>query len=937
MPVDKFKEAMKLKHNGEKYAMWKIRVGGISLPEDFVRDNPKITPYFNLKCQSPECIYDLKKLRDIYVRERELNDSYEGNDAFECDYCQTTVTFNDFFTSKDLEKDVFDLIREDGGQSNPRNSNTSSDPSDSSRKYSQENQSYDDEEPNNQESYSEQSFSTIRTTDDMEIDFYREIPEINTFTEIELEEYCYIIETQKRDKIFRIDYETLNFNLTRDVRLPIRDFIRMVKNRELDSELYHVILFEYWRQIYVKMFKSKLPLYFFEIENESSSKPKLTCRDLTSRRLSKDDVSMYEEVIIVISVKKSHNLFLYNYMSEKLTYLSCDKKEHQNDEYSGRMLQKKGALFAKFNKMKFREDRLVIGDVTNEMIPLSNTLIKKVFVHYFVADRFLELSNLKLKNFFDVVLWVLFKLNMKSKEELSELANQDLANESVDSRNLPANDMRKKSIEKPLPPPSSLSKSSTVFEEPEIDTEEVKNFQNFYTLLWYYYYYDRKRYRQIWKEYERMFSGQVLQRAGINPQLLDVDLKSESEVSDSSIQSPIRRSILKSPSPRSPRKSLVLSPKRVMEAPPHFDSDVRLDSASRSHIMLPRIKSGATFTNAEPIRASRAPQRANMNMESLPPLGAMGKNQYKQKVTTYRKKRKRDSSVSTDYDDEVNEIMRRYKKESKVEILHKNNVRLFPHLYEESFERTKPNRPIPLDAVVDENLNSVTKEDVREFENSGMMTEALLNYFISFMRTKQEKMDQTLLRKYNLRSYFFCTDMFKLLVNDLTKKFYVTKYERVKHMSRPYARPNKSIFEEFQKIVIPVIEVINQTQTYKLIMVDTFRKSLTLYDPLTLTTDKAESSKENKHLIAVATFIEHEYFDKAGIEADVFNQWAFEKADCTATEDIRHSGLFVAFYLYILLKGQKQPFFRGKELNGFISKMSASIKKKMGVGLEQFS
>ena len=113
---------------------------------------------------------------------------------------------------------------------------------------------------------------------------------------------------------------------------------------------------------------------------------------------------------------------------------------------------------------------------------------------------------------------------------------------------------------------------------------------------------------------------------------------------------------------------------------------------------LPRLDSAKLSRNANKSPANRIKvvsnntRQGNMIMQTLP---AVNKNS---KITD------RDRGIK----DTVDDYLQRFKQDDdRVMKMHRSNVQQFPHLYEESFERNKKNKPINRDAVVDRAMNVV--------------------------------------------------------------------------------------------------------------------------------------------------------------------------------------------------------------------------------------
>ena len=165
----------------------------------------------------------------------------------------------------------------------------------------------------------------------------------------------------------------------------------------------------------------------------------------------------------------------------------------------------------------------------------------------------------------------------------------------------------------------------------------------------------------------------------------------------------------------------------------------------------------------------------------------------------------------------------------------------------------------------------------------------------------------------------------------MDKKYYTTKYERVRHSTNAFKGENKTIFDQFQKVVFPVLEIdesLSKKVIFKVVIVDTVRKEILLYDPVTpLDKNRVPIGREDKHLIAIASYVEQEYYDKSYLTINVADTWRLLRADCTNTSDTSMSSLYCCYYLYTILKGVRQHFFDGKEISKFHRKLKGMVKK----------
>lgn len=964
--------------NSSAYKLWLSRVAGpssVQVKGQDLKNSDVSQLYFNTDCRSAACKFPRQLLDELYAKHRFRLSNFDPSAQITCPMCKCDITMGGFWSCQlfrdhakagvgtqgfvvgkryatvkrvsaaeagapgDSEEDESNRDPDESAAPNPffaepsnpqrmqtnpgtfapgEESGTQIDPDlslggpregDQDPQSGSETESRSEDESDGEVS-GEDEFSGYRGI----IEFKGDVPDVRLYNELGVEEYVYILNKGvSREKYFKIDSGKLSFDLRQPPGITVEQFTRVTKSQNFGTDdFYDIVLFEYWRLTHVKIKKRELPVYYFRLMNEEGKRLEIDAVDVASQNLRRDDIATNETVLIVLRARKIMNLYLYDYNQEVLTYMSCDRKEHLEDAYAEMVLNKKYELFDKFNEAFFKREKLQVKETTHKEIMIENNLSKRVFVHYHIAKDYLELDQRQMDNFFDVIMWILCQLNLRSKEELAAL-QRELDGDTREQ--IDGDEPSQKSL---LPQRAPM---------PQLDPDEIKNFQNFYSMLWYYYYYDKKRYIQLMKAYEKKFASFVVQSAGMDPKLLDEDVNALPPTEESmSSMSKTSSTITKEKTPLTKKSSnrqgypkdepdqvdnVSINVNNTAGATPRTNNDVG---------QLPTIQRTRSGMANSGRSGKVTPRRVNMVMENLPPLQASRRTVEQPAPTPIR--------VQNKPEDEIQRIFR--EADENVRRAHQSNLYNYPELYKDQFKEEVPF--IPNKAIVDKDLRVITKDDLSEFEASGNMSKQLFDFFINYIREKQSSQDQNLLQRYNLRAFFFNTDFYGLFINDLNKKFFVTKYERVRHMTKAYSKVRETVFDRFQKIVIPVIEILNTEETYKLVVIDCLKKSITLYDPLKGISRKdasPEIPRDNKHLIAISNWIEQEYYDKAQQEADVYNSWLFVDGDSTNTDNPAHSALFVSYYIYTILKGIKLPFFRGKELNEFIAKITQTLRKKM--------
>lgn len=514
----------------------------------------------------------------------------------------------------------------------------------------------------------------------------------------------------------------------------------------------------------------------------------------------------------------------------------------------------------------------------------------------------------------------------------------------------------------------SLSNQSTHLNlfrgKPNLNPENLKHFENFYSLLWYYYSYDRPKYIKIWKEYEKRFSSLILEKVGFDPrQIKKLFQETQSDFSpilnNVSPIHPNRRSPVFMMSPISntgrkmPQKSILKKQddfgSRAMSRSGKMSSyygseeskldvqDSDLDGIiedqlniqnttfkSDDYSSLPQIQ---TASNSFP----RSPQTEFVREEPTP-LNNFAPGEFGFSLAPPKFPNLPDRSMSRLNMNSSNRDHQRRKDTGTnnardlVLSIHKKNVANYPELYnDKGIDKDKQFKS-------EKNGAKIFGDDLGSLQ-SGTVTENMISYFVRYVEDKQSNMKEGILSKYQLKAYFFTTDFYRTLIgNKLDKKYFATHFDRVRHMTNQYKGENKTIFDQFQKVIIPVVEFYNEDSSrllFKLIVIDCIKKEIILYNPQSpINPDVAalKLAKDDKQISAIASYVEQEYYDKCYFNEDVHGKWRLTLADCSQTADISMSGLYVCLYIYTILKGQKQPFFKSSEITKFHRKLKSMVR-----------
>ena len=568
--------------------------------------------------------------------------------------------------------------------------------------------------------------------------------------------------------------------------------------------------------------------------------------------------------------------------------------------------------------------------------------------------------------------------------------------------------LNKKPYNMPNISPNDPLKNTKMAVHNAVKEDDKKEFELFYSQLWYFYYYDPEKYKLIWKTYETNYTRLLMRNAGLDYDEMFGEFQENFKKDPQSAkkQQELHEAMLLNNvnTPGSKITNLKLNYASSNDTNPIPEMDIQIEENQGSPIQ--KYSKSNSFVN----KLSRKNTISNDGMKTPnEPIFIMPSS--KNTVHKGQKPRNLDTEISLIKSlDWNNNQIRKNGNFSNIRILntkkdtHNKYFPNQPHYqkYTDNLFNHASNNPIPYENPKISNKNhnftdNITNQGAKEIQDKNIkvypelfsfpsepyqktiglhssynygvnmpkyqdfsdknilrlkapivtirdlvalkkdkyVNENLINYYLKYIKQKQDSLDSKQIQKYSIKTHFFGTDFYRALVSDLTKDYKWAQYEKVKHHTSTYRGQNNTIFDVFDIIMFIVIEKkSNKLDSYKLVVAYPKEKLLQLYDPFAVPEDikqQKHKSNENNYLNIIADYINMEQHEKSygSIDINIKTEWKLDVADLTPTYNWDFSGLFVCQYIHQILKGVRTPFFNNKIVMNFAFKIEKMVEKRI--------
>ena len=221
---------------------------------------------------------------------------------------------------------------------------------------------------------------------------------------------------------------------------------------------------------------------------------------------------------------------------------------------------------------------------------------------------------------------------------------------------------------------------------------------------------------------------------------------------------------------------------------------------------------------------------------------------------------------------------------------------------------------------------SITKSDYLKLKTNNELSDAIMEFFISFLKEKQKQFTPEYMEKHDLNILVFYPSFFKELVDDNFETLNIN-YDKVRALTLEYSGENKTIFDRFDKILFLIKKNIFH---FMLVLVICKDKKIYLYD-----TEKKnlKSPINNPILYNLSQYIEKEVYDKSMVYADL-HRWQFMYGDVKKHDDYKESAFIIGKIIYNIYHGSWTSLFSTEEINEFREKLIKLITE-IGITKDQ--
>ena len=249
------------------------------------------------------------------------------------------------------------------------------------------------------------------------------------------------------------------------------------------------------------------------------------------------------------------------------------------------------------------------------------------------------------------------------------------------------------------------------------------------------------------------------------------------------------------------------------------------------------------------------------------------------------------------------------------------NIRL-PFLNDQSKSR---NQSIGVSAATSSKLiplghrrgSIIVKANFKNMAKNSHFDESAFNQLLSAMSQRESEEMQLKHKNRAVDNFIFKTNFYRELVGDMTSNAPEIRYKRVSEFTKRYAGEGCTVFDTYQRVIIPVCEMVNAVEQFRVVVVENREHKLIYFDPMAVSpTNKDFKAKHSKYIKAVGEYIRKEFKERAGVTTDIKGYMVVE-VPSSALSDIEESGIWTLFFIHQLMKGIHEPDFSNEHLKKF--------------------
>lgn len=925
--------------------------------------------FFNEKCRQNNCIYDLSQIESIYSNRYDLSDDFMAKAEFECHYCDEKIRFGGFYTSQQLTDDVEAVFHELLAKKVAKLKETSSvNPSspllrriDSKKKT--------------------KKMTVLNFSKDESKDIPNLIlPFISTQLNINASQMLIFDSSDIKAKLSALKVPHLNnleneravkfkeeikestesdYKLAKLDELGLGNFLSQVPSfgdykeaLSLESMPLSVqkLLLVYWRIRFCKDKNRLLSFWMFDVVRKNGEIPRIVhCEHLSLN--NKVVVNNIDFPYIYIAFKFDvHYLILeYSKLGGSLTFLNFlgpDIKTHPEPKEVDRLSNLAFYYFEKIDHDMF-QSQLSVSSKTTQNVKL--TCSPTLALSFIVLSKFYCMENNILEKVDILVSWILMELNVLKRTSLpaTSLDKIDFIKDKELSNDLDDSTLRKEPSKRLI-----ASKDVSIIINDASRTESRRSSK---AILDHNNYY-------------------LAVPAPRSPSPKSIN-NSKLEFSNSRDQSQVK---IESFSHISPVRSLVMDEKNQdnqIESPTQSKSPFKIQKKHKRPSIIERsepvlklsknnILPDPATQDTEAEGANKTPNKGHIeevkkllqfyfNHDKLryKVLSQKCSNQYGDsfianlgmKMADLTSNEKRFDNQKGPYKILKFSDEAKFKKEY-TDPLRRNNGESTPGLKPmknysirrrvESFDGTPRNRIIsenvtrnnsqaeklkrsesthnPLKLLKKDKINNINVSPGKEIRETNF------NKALEYLEQSNLKLQAGFKGGPAEKCFIFKTDFFRDLVTDMDQEVYSINHKKVRHYTSEASEGVKSVFDLYQRVVVPVCHERNGLVEYRLIIVENNGREVGLFDPQGL----GYSVQPNKNYVkSVIKYIVKEVELRTKVLAD---RNEIKSLNLPSPQDSREteSGNWCLFYLNNILQGKSPTSFSPKEEEGFVSKLS---------------